>query len=321
MVVSANKQTTYGTVVLVANMNQPVRMDGAAFPAIIAEVYSDLDRWGKGHQWPMVRKRILQDTGFQMGLELTDFLAGWMFAFIMGADTITGVGPYTHAFTWLQSTNQAPVTTVYFRDTTPIAFQMPDLAITDLEISGADRGPLMGKFSMKGSGRYVDGGIAEPAVPQTPVYLLGSDTDILLGPQGAAVSIKERVRGWSVKLQSDIRPHRAPGGTLYSTFHKILTQRATVSLNVAAKDTDDIRTLIVNDTLQELQINTNSGAAAILNLKFPGLYFSEPAQLGVDGVEEIWGLQADERAVIKSGANEIFTATVINNQATYLVAG
>jgi hypothetical protein len=96
-----------------------------------------------------------------------------------------------------------------------------------------------------------------------------------------------------------------------------LKQRATCTLQVAAKDADDIRTLFLNDTMRELQINCNSGAAAQLNMKFPGIFFT--AQLTAQGVEEIWQLSAGDQDVVKNGLNEVFQATVINNQSAYMV--
>jgi hypothetical protein len=192
------------------------------------------------------------------------------------------------------------------------------MAIVNLEISGGPSGDLQMTFTMAGSGRHVEGSVTLPATA-TPIYLQGADTDILMGPQAAAVSIKERVRSWKVKIQSGIMLHRSPGGGLYVTFHKIgTTQRALLSMVVAAKDVDDIRTLLLNTTLQEVQINTNSGAAAQLNMKFPGVYFTG-APAGRDGDEIVWNLDADERGVIKSGASEIFQAVVINSTPTYLV--
>jgi hypothetical protein len=317
LTITDKKQAVYGTPVAAASMTYPLRLDGSAFASIAKDFYDDLDRSGKGHPWATLHQEVMRSTAFGLGLELNDFLAGWVCAFCMGADTISGAGPFTHLFTFLQSTNQMPVTTLYFEDTADIKYELADMAISDLSFSGASNGPLSTQFSMVGSGRLVDGAVANPAL-NTPTMLLGSDTDILIGPQGAPVSIKERIRGWDVRIQSSLAPHRAPGGGLFSTMHKIQQQRASVSLRIAAKDVDDVRTLFLNDTLRELQINTNSGASAQLKFKFPGLYLSA-AQIGADGNEEVWQVESNERSVIKSGVNNLVEVTVINGQATYLV--
>jgi hypothetical protein len=38
---------------------------------------------------------------------VSDVLAGWLFAWLMQSDVITGAGPYTHTFDFLSATNQA----------------------------------------------------------------------------------------------------------------------------------------------------------------------------------------------------------------------
>jgi hypothetical protein len=138
------------------------------------------------------------------------------------------------------------VTTLYFEDTADIKWELLDMAISDLSFSGSATGPLATQFSMVGSGRFVDGAVANPALV-TPAMILGSDTDILVGPQGGPTSIKERIRGWDVRLQVALSPHRAPGGGLYATMHKIQQQRVSVSLRIAAKDLDDIRSVFLAD--------------------------------------------------------------------------
>src|SRR5205085_11234086 len=98
-----------------------------------------------------------------------------------GADTVSGAGPYTHTFKFLQNSNIMPVTSLYFEDTADVKYQLPDLAIADLTITGKDSGPLQSSFKMVGSGKNVEGAVTLRAVT-TPTFLFGSDTDIQLGP-------------------------------------------------------------------------------------------------------------------------------------------
>jgi hypothetical protein len=318
LVLSANKQNTYGTALGDAALTQRQRFDGAAFARITKEFFSDIERAGKGHPWPTIRRETVRETGLGLTLDVTDFLAGWLFAFLMHKVVTTGAGPYTHTFTFEQTTKIAPVTTVYFEDTADLKFKVQDLCGVSLQLSGTDRGPLQAAIEFIGSGKHLDGAMSSLPALATPILLLGSDTDILLGAPGASGSIKERVRSWQVSLVSGVTQHRAPGGGLYASFAKIGLQRATVQLGIAAKSVDDIRTLFISDTLQELKINTNSGTAAQLNLAFPNLYFKIP-QLAADGVEEVWNLAADEQDVMKGASLELFQAVAINSQPTYLV--
>jgi hypothetical protein len=315
VVYATNKQNTFGTPVTAVSYTQRPRADNS-FAVINPSYYSDVAKAGKGHQWPTLRQRVKNETSFGATWDVDSINIGWLFAFALGADTVTGVGPFTHTFKFIQNSNQMPVTSVYFEDTADVLYQMPDLAVGKLVISGGETGPLSAQFEMTGSGRWTDGSVTKPAVP-TPTFLMASDTDILIGAQGASVSKKERVRSWSVSVEASLIPHYAPGGGLVASFMKVDKQRASVQITFAAKDTDDIRTLINNDTLQELKINTNSAATAQCNLFFPGLFFK--GKLGVgDNNEEVWQLESQEADVIKSGANEVFQATVINSTATYL---
>jgi len=319
MVLGPKKQTTYGTALLDASLTRRLRFDQSAFAQFDKEYFSDGNLAGKGHEFPTVRTPISKDVKLSLGGDLDDFLAAWLLAFCMGNVVTTGVGPYVHTIKFEAANFIAPVTTVYGEDASAIKTKWPDLAVAQLKLSGGEKGPLQFSVELVGSGNFTDIAMgALPALP-APVYLLGSDTDILLGAPAGAVSIKERVRSWEVTLVTGVEQHRAPGGGLVSSFAKLGIRRATVSLTVAAKDTDDIRTLEVNDTLQELQVNTNSGTAAQLTLKFPNLYFRATPQ--ADKLEQVWKLDASEADVMKGAALEPFQAVVTNSETAYLGVG
>ncbi|HEY6349605.1 MAG TPA: hypothetical protein VI636_09370 [Candidatus Angelobacter sp.] len=420
---AANKQNTYLTPVAASAYVSRPRSPGTSFASITPTFYSDEQQSNKGHQFPTTKQRTMQATAFDATWDLDNFLSGWVFAFAMGADTVTGAGPYTHLFKFLQSTNQMPVTSLLHQDTNDVIYQLPDMVINDLQITGKESGPLQAQFKMVGSGKNVDGAVTLPAVT-TPAFVFGSDADILIGPgapdptlftiatqaggtqaarteyfkftytsaagetlasgevsiavplnsvskvtapaafppgvtscsvyastatgtetkqqagiaaagtytepntgftagtalptaTSALTSIKERVKQWVVHLVMDMQPNRAPGGGFFSTFTKVLKQRANLQLQIAAKDVDDLRTLFVNDTPRNIQIKANSGAAQQLILDYPYVMPVCPAGTA-SGVEIIWPLTAGDQDVLKWQGQEIFTATVVNNVASYL---
>lgn len=321
MVIGPKKQTTYGTALLDASLTHRLRPDPNMFSKFSKEFVSDKDRVGKAHPWPTFRTEIARDMRIGGQIEAYGFAAAWACAFLFSKVTTTGAGPYTHTFVFEQSTIQAPVTGIYIEDTADLKYKINDLALTSLSFSGSERGPIAMAFEMIGSGRYTDGSMTLPALP-TVAWLLGSDTDILIGAPGAAASIKERVRGWQVSLTSGINPHRAPGGGMYSSMHKIGIQGATLSLKIAAKSVDDLRSLFVANTLQEVKINTTTGAEQ-LNITFPGVYLSD-AGMSIENGEVVWDLTVDENSVMKgvgSTPDEIVQVVVINATAAYLAAG
>jgi hypothetical protein len=427
LAIGPNKQNTFLTPMAAASYTYRPRNPGNYTASHPPTFYSDEALANKGHQWPTRKLRVMEETSFDASMDLDSFLAGWLLFFSMGSEAVTGTGPYTHTFKFLQSTNQMVVTTLLMQDTNDVIYQFPDMAILDLVISGGSSGPLQVQWKMVGSGKKVDGAITLPALG-APLFLSGSDTDIKIGsaapdindpnqqftlsttvagalaqhtafykftytnaagetvasqevsilvpansvskvtmpaalPAGvtgvnvygsnttgtetkqvggpfaaganfqepntgfaagaalptattALTSIKERVKDWQVHIACEMTPNRAPGGGMWATFMKVLKQRAGYTLNVRATSVDDMRTIAENDTPKELQIITNSGAAQQMTLQFPCSY-PEAAQIGVDGREMIWAMNAGDNSVLKLGTQEVFQAVVINNQAAY----
>jgi hypothetical protein len=316
-VISDKSQAAYGTQLADVSLTHRIQFDGGSFAKISKEYRSNLERAGRGHPHPTERQEIARFTEFAMSGELTDFLAGWLSAFVMSKVTTTGAGPFTHTCIFEPTTNVAKTTTIYFQDTADVKYKLYDLSMTELTLSGSDKGPLSYSCSMVGSGKHLDGNMALPSLP-TNVYLLGSDTDILFGAPAGAVSIKDRIRSWEVQISNGVTPHRAPGGGLFASgMNKLGAPRVRATITVAAKDVDDLRTLFIADTIRELQINTTSSAKQ-LNIKLPGLYVGD-FSYAPDGQEIIATLQFGEQDIVKSGASEVIELVAVNSTTTYLV--
>jgi hypothetical protein len=181
LAISPNKQNNFLTPVAAASYTQRPRNQGNYNPVHTPTFYTDEQMANKGHQFASTKLRIMEDSTFDATMDLDNFLAGWVLFFILGSDTVVGAGPFTHTMKFLQSTNQAPVTSLLVQETNDVIYQLPDMAILDLVISGKESGPLQVQWKMQGSGKKVDGAVAFPPV-SLPLFLFGSDTDILLGP-------------------------------------------------------------------------------------------------------------------------------------------
>lgn len=320
MVVSPNKQLTYGELMADAALTYRARFDPSAFATFSDGIRSDLNMAGKGHPFASERQLISRDVTFSFTQELTDFLVGWAMAFIFGKDTITGAGPYTHTFNFDLSTNQAVATCLYIENDAAVKRKLQDMSATELTISWTEKGPVKITMAFVGTGKFTDGAMA--ALPALPVntYLLGSDVDTQIGPVGAPVSFKGRALSGEIKFTTGTVTHRGPGGGLYGFFNRVGLQRvSSIKLVVAATNADDLNTLWENQTNQEVKIIINSGAAAQLTLDFPNMYFNQ-AQPSVDAERVVYSLTADENNILQ-GASAICTATVINNQATAYLVG
>jgi hypothetical protein len=181
LAIAPNKQNNFLTPVAAASYTQRPRNAGNYNATHTPSFYTDEQMANKGHQWAATKQRIMESTTFDATMDLDTFLAGWVLFFTLGTETVTGAGPFTHTMKFIQATNQMPVTTLLCQDTNDVIFQMPDMAILDLVISGKESGPLQVQFKMTGSGKKVDGAIAFPPL-SSPLFLFGSDTDIKIGP-------------------------------------------------------------------------------------------------------------------------------------------
>lgn len=321
MVISADKQTAWLTALLDVSLTERPRFSGDLFFDIGQEFYSDLEMSGKGHEWPT--QRVLQKmmTSGQLSLPVDDFINAWMLAQVLQKYTVGGVGPYTHTFKPATASRIPFFTSIYFEDTAAIKYRMHDLVGVELTVTIPENGPVTMQLSMVGSGKYTDGAIA--AVPASPArtLLLGSDADFLMGASGAAASFKPRLRSMQYTITRDIEMHYGPGGALYALQPNVNSLRVKWSAMIRAKDTEagaEPRSLNFANTLREVQMNVNSGAAAQLNLKIPNTYVvTKPV---IDGKFVGWQLSGGDQDVVKVAGAELVEAVALNSTAAYLTA-
>lgn len=318
LVISDKQQNAPGVAIGDAELLRRLRFDPSSYIAITDDFRSDRDKTGKGHSFPTYRVQTDQNTALDLTFDIDDYLAGWIAAFTMGNRVTTGAGPYTHTFTYQSSSFKAALITLYSEDTAGLKRKFLDFGISQAEFSGTGRGPVQCRLSMVGGGKITDGAITSlPALP-TITEILGSDLQFLIGPPGAPVAIdQDRVVNWTVTIIQDLEAKRRPGSTLYASEIAIGQPLAKLAMTISAKETDDLFTLVKNNTVQEIQLNMNSGAAAQLKFQFPSIYLSA-AQVGTDGREVVMQIESNEDSILKTGAGEPLVVTVINSQATYL---
>jgi hypothetical protein len=321
MLLTPKKKTTYaGGPLADAEFTYRARFDGDTLYAMASEEFrSDVEHAGKGHPWPTERQAIARDLVIGGAVEVDAFLAGWLTTLMLKKSTRTGVGPYTWTSIFEQTTRIAPVTDAFFKHTNDIYLKAEDLVMQRLRLSGSERGPLVAEFQLQGSGKWTDNDPVTPPALPTRTMLLGSDTAILLGAPGAAGAVDVGRRStWEIEFTDGSYHRRAPGGGLVGVQANIGLQRVTGRVTFRAKDTDDLYTLMKAGTLQELQINTNSGANAQLNIKILNVKFPlrPPAS---DNGEVVWSLEFGEMDVLKPAGN-LVEVVAINDEANHLVA-
>ncbi len=320
MCLSINSQSSSADLFADAKFTQRQRFDGTSVWERVPSRRSDKDQAGKGTEFATEGQETLWDTkGELKGVEAEGFTLGWMFAFAWGTDTVTGSGPYVHDFAIEETTTRAKMTNVYVEDTADVKTKYVDMAITEFTMSYAQKSAIKIDIMMAGCGHWTDGAITDlPAVAQ-PTYFLNSDTQITLGPVGSGAIISSRVRSGTVKFSTGAVSHTGPGNGLYGYGMRLGLRKISFDLVIAMKDTDDILTLLENDTLSFLDIATDSAADAQMDVNFPAFKL-KAVQLGAEENMLIWKISADETCMYNIDGAGVATASVTNDVAAYLTA-
>jgi hypothetical protein len=150
-------------------------------------------------------------------------------------------------------------------------------------------------------------------------YLLGSDCTFSIGPVADSVAVTGRHLSTTLKISTGVVNHVAPGGGLYGVFLRRGLWKFSVQTTIAAKETDDIWTLLENDTASALSWNINSGAQAQLAISMPDTHL-KVAKLGVNGNMVIWSIEADETTCFYSAGTQPLSVSVVNAVAQYMIA-
>jgi hypothetical protein len=320
LVLSANRQLAWNTALADAALTQRQRFDGGAVLELTPTRRSDLDYAGKGTAFAtngQVTSFDTKLTGFKA--EGSPWLLAWLCAFLMGKDTVTGAAaPYTHAMTFDETTRTAVPTTVYMEDTEDIKYKCPDMCVNDVTITINDVGAISVEGSLIGTGRQIMGAmVAVPSLADES-YVLGSDAVVSLGPVAASVSMVGRHMSTTLKLDNQLTVHKAPGGGQYGIFVRKGNPKFSLTSTIAAKDVDDVYTLLKNDTATAYSLTANSGASAQLGISIPQVHLKS-TKLGFDGDMEVWQLEADETTCYQVAGVPPISLQVTNAVAAYLV--
>jgi len=315
-----NKQPSYGTALVngkfVAGWQQ--RFDGAGILELTPTKRTDKNM-AKGTEFATNEQTTGWDLKFGHKSDLDARLAGMIMAFLLGSDTITGgSAPYTHSMAFEETTTQAVATSIYMVDTAAIERTLIDMAISDVTLTIPARGPCTIEVNWMGTGHWTNGTQATPPALDQPTYILGSDCTMQLGPVGSLASMVGRHMTTTWKWSTGVVNHTAPGGGLYGLFPRLGLRKFSFESTIAAKDTDDISTLLEADTLCGLTWAINSGAQAQFNITVPNCSL-KAAKMGFDGNMTVWQIESDETLMLVSGGSP-FTAQVINGVASYLAS-
>lgn len=319
LVLAPSKQPAWGTPLADAAFTLRQRFDGGAVMERTITRRSDKEYAGKGTSFATNGQITTYDTKFgSFKAELSDNLAGYALAFLMGKETVTGAAsPYTHTYAFDESTRTAVPTSIYAEDTEDLKYKCPDMCVDSLTLTISEIGAIMAELAMVGTGYQIPGALTSVPSPSTDTYLLGSDAALTFGPVGSPASFIGRHMKTTLKLENQLEVHKAPGGGLYGLFVRKGAPKFSLQTTIAAKDTDDVYTIFTNDTACAFTLNVNSGAAAQLNISIPQTHL-KATKIGLDKDMIVWELEADETTCYQAAGVAPITIAVINGVASYL---
>lgn len=324
VVLGGGTQLTLAETMADAGLTYRARPEATGFFQVELGKETDYQYAGKGTSFATESRLITQQSAGEINTRVDDYLAGWLMAMCMGVDTFTlgsagpPVVPNTHVLTWLDTGAPAQLTNIYIEDAPGLKRKFQDMSVTKVVLSGTDKGSIMAKASLIGTGRYADGAMVTlPALP-TAQYLYGSDAIISMGPAGAPVSMAPRVLSWEATFDHQNDLFRSCGGGVFAVFPRYGNPIVSLKLVIAIDTTSDIRDWMMNETLLEIKIAITSGAAS-LTIDYPNVIIPK-SDLGDTNKYVTYTVELDQESILKPAGGEVCTATVMNNAAQYLIA-
>ena len=331
---TTKKETAYGTALADGDLTLRVTTPQVEAARISKTFRSDQDHAGKGHEFTTELEEVNRDLRRATTFDASSLTLAWVAAFGMGKVATTQPNPggnptaYDHAITLADiatTGKHAPTTTVYEELTAGLKRRLVSLACNDFALTGRATDPVQLTANWTGSGQTTDGALSPLPSLTSQSFFLGADADILFGPPSAAVSIKDRVLEWSLRvsqnLESDLGYHPGSGknrGRLW-----VGPRRVSASLTLFAQETDDLETLFLGDTVRELQIVLNGDqigpgpeihkAVALL----PAVRVTSMEE-AVEGNHLVHRIEFGEPGVLMPASGEPLTLTVTNTQSSLL---
>lgn len=322
IVLSMKSQEAIGEVLADAALTYLARPETSGFAQQIYEKESDYQYAGKGSSMATESRLITESSSFSLSTRLDDFLAGYLMAFVMAQETfVAGVGeaPGTHTFTWKDTGDPALLTNIYAEDTSGLKRKWSDMALSQVVLSGADKGSVMAKASFLGRGLVTDGAMAAlPALP-TAQYLYGSGSTVSIGPVGNAASLAPRVLSWEATFDHQLELFRACGCGTKPYFISQGNPLNKLKLVIAADGSTDVRDWMINQTPLEVKIAIASGATTF-QADYPNVILPK-ADLGEQDKYVAYTVELDQNSILQpAGGGDSVTVTVQNTDAAYLTA-
>lgn len=227
-----------------------------------------------------LRGSLAEQYGAQQGVAISEWSAsglwygdacGYLLANILGDLTTTGTGPYTHAFSLLNSGTGQPGTLTWtdWQGPTPTtqARAYSGACLSELTLKGSPESTFV-TFEAKGLAWLSAAAAALPtASPSAEAPVAAWRTSIGLGGPASGGTLVKTVGDWSVTLTRALKPVY----TAQNSQNPYVIQRGTLgvtgSMSVAAPSDDTFLTYMLNNTQPVSQILVDNGGTTTASRK------------------------------------------------------
>ena len=319
LVLAPYRQTAWGTPLDQALMTRSQRFDGSAVIDFGSERRSDRGMSGKGFSFATNSQRTMESiklTGLKA--EATDWIVGFVLSNLMGK-VVTGgnAAPYSHTITFDETTRTAIPTTAYVRDTNDVAFLLWDMFCSSCTLTVPAKGSVSVDWDMMGTGQKTPGLLAAQPVVPAETYIMGNDAHASFGAVGAAADFTGRMMSATVKFDNQGMVHEAPGGGLYGIFGRRQDPKFSLSVQIAAKELDDVLEHYLADDLVTFALPILSGPSCGLTVNVPAANL-KTTKLGFDQDMPVWNLELDETVCYQNGNVPPISVTVTSSQPSFM---
>jgi len=147
---STKKESAYGAALADPDLNRRVVASAVEVGKISKLFRSDLDRFGKGHEFATELEELARDLRRATSFDASSLTLAWIAAFGMGKVETSQPNPsgnpaaYDHRITFADPavSKHAPTTTVYEELTADLKRRLVSLACNDFTLSGRAREPV-----------------------------------------------------------------------------------------------------------------------------------------------------------------------------------
>jgi hypothetical protein len=326
-VLSYNKESTYGTAVIDANITKMYDLIDPGLAEMTSEQLDD-SVLIKGHEFasdPNYNITLSRDATIPLKFPCNAEICGWLFAFGLGTYGVSGAGPYIHTITPQDGTtsDQLPSTSIVqlIQGDTATYQKLKGVCVEEIKLAVQNRGrvDVTGTLFSDGS-LTASAGFAIPGSKETVTPIHGTGATFATADAPSAVVDKSSaLRGWDFTWKNNLDRADARGMIstgLYLPSLRFGSRSCSLTVKIQGNKGDQYWTDWFANTTKNVEITLVQGAD-IIKIAMPRCIITNIKDTfdGIRNVNEI------TYRVLTTTTSSKFpcTVTITNTIAAYLL--